>query len=341
MTLHSEGKRVFADGVHALRAFAAIAVVFYHCGATMALDKYQGMKNIESYTQGLDAGVDLFFVISGFVMALPLFKKRNVDIPRYFENRILRIYPLSILTACIFLGMGWAAMGRTPEVDDILSSILLLPNGTTSTPVVLWTLKQELLFYTLFALTFANRRAGLALLTLWGATSLFVTGSSPLMQWLFNAHNVQFLMGILAGYLFIERMPERGPARMIGGLGSFAFLGLALTYKTLELTPEVSSLVFGILGTAAVLGAASSKLRVPTALMFLGSASYSIYLIHFLLVSFGNKVAFKLGPAMPGVVTLVLVSSFAVVGGCFYYSVFEKRLESWRHTYLKWRDASN
>ena len=133
----------FVDGVHVLRAVAAIAVVMFHAGGSIGSEKYQNDPVIKTLTTGLDVGVDLFFVISGFVIALPFFLGKQRTPGAFVVNRALRILPLSILTACIFLGFGWALFGRVPGLETILSSVFLLPVPTSPTPIVLWTLKQR------------------------------------------------------------------------------------------------------------------------------------------------------------------------------------------------------
>ena len=65
--------------------------------------------------------------------------------------RLLRIYSMAGLTAVTFIGVNWTQFDKAPDIDTLLSSLLLLPSETPPVPVVLWTLKQELLFYAIFA----------------------------------------------------------------------------------------------------------------------------------------------------------------------------------------------
>jgi len=147
MPPHTYCSSEMLTGVHLLRAFAAISVVLYHCGGSIASEKYQSIAEIGSITRGLDAGVDIFFVISGFVISLPLFQRRKTCFKDWIGNRLLRIYPLAGLTALIYMLVNWVVFNRPPELASILSSVLLLPLEATPIPVVLWTLKQEILFY--------------------------------------------------------------------------------------------------------------------------------------------------------------------------------------------------
>jgi peptidoglycan/LPS O-acetylase OafA/YrhL len=339
MAQPSGSKAALIEGVHALRALAAISVVIFHAGGTIGLDKYQGLKNITSMTNGLDSGVDLFFVISGFVISLPFFLGRKVKIPMYIENRFLRIYPISALTACIFLGSGWLIYGRQPDLDTALSSILLLPNGTDPVPIVLWTLKQELLFYALFAVVFYRSNIGLPLLAAWGFLSLLVQHETAFMKWFFNAHNAQFLVGVIAAYLYVKHPISERSARQLGALSIGTFLFASYIVKLAELEEGMASILLGLLGASTVFGAACAKLSIPQSMMFLGTSSYSIYLIHFFFISLGNKTIIALLPNLPGIIALCILSASSIIFGCLYYMVFEKHLEAFRHSYLKWKSS--
>ncbi len=71
-------------------------------------------------------------------------------------------------------------------------------------PAVLWTLKQELLFYSIFSLVFFAPIFGFSVLGAWGLASSVVSGSSPILEWLFNVHNIQFMFGIAAAFIFVR-----------------------------------------------------------------------------------------------------------------------------------------
>ena len=70
--------------------------------------------------------------------------------------------------------------------------------------------------------------------------------------------------------------------------------------------------------------------RMPTLVMAIGTASYSIYLIHFLFISAGNKVLTRLLPDLPGIAALVLLVGLAGLGGYLYFLVAERPIERWR-----------
>lgn len=339
MSQTTAGKSRFVEGVHGLRAFAAIAVVVYHAGGSIGSDKYQSLKSVSDLTSGLDSGVDLFFVISGFVISLPYFLGRNTSIPFYLENRLLRIYPISIITACIFIASAYLMYGRAPNLDLLLSSILLLPNGTDPTPVVLWTLKQELLFYALFSVVFMRPVIGLTLVASWGFISPLLPHDTTFMNWFFNPHNVQFPLGVLAGYMFVNHPLSKSRARWLAAISMIVFILASYAHKSYELKLGLACLLLGLSGACAVLSSACAKIKIPQSIMFLGTASYSIYLIHYFFVSLGNKALIAVAPGLSGANALFLLTAFSTLGGCLYFIVFEKRLEAFRHRYLQWKSS--
>lgn len=339
MSKTSTEKSRFVEGVHGLRAFAAIAVIVYHAGGAVGSDKYQGLKSVSDLTFGLESGVDLFFVISGFVISLPYFLGRNTRISLYLENRLLRIYPISVLTACIFIASAWLINGRAPSLDLLLSSIFLLPNGTDPIPIVLWTLKQELLFYALFSVVFIRPVIGLALVAFWGFISPFLPHDTTFMNWFFSPHNVQFPLGILAGYLFVNHPLSKSRARWLAAVSMGVFILASYAHKSYGLVPGMACVLLGLSGACAVFGAACAKMKIPHSIMFLGTASYSIYLIHYFFISLGNKALMTVAPDLSGASALFVLSAFSTTGGCLYFIVFEKRLEAFRHRYLQWKSS--
>lgn len=320
----------FVDGVHALRAVAALAIVVYHAGGSIAAPKYQGITGVGLATNGLDVGVDLFFVISGFVIALPWVTGRRLSLGRYLTHRLLRIYPMAMATAAVYLVANVVLFGRDATAGELASSFLLMPNGVDPQPFVLWTLKQELLFYALFAVVLATGMPGLVLLAAWGVASLTVEGTGGIGRWLLSEHNVQFLFGVAACALWHRGRPRPGVAPVLLVAGGAGVLAAGYGADRIAWPAEVWAVLAGLASGAMVLGAAWASPRVPRPILFLGTASFSIYLIHYFFVSVGNKALTAVLPWLPGGGALILLSAFATLGGIGWYLVAERPLEAWR-----------
>ncbi|TNC71475.1 acyltransferase family protein [Rubellimicrobium roseum] len=315
-----------------LRGVAALMVVLFHAGALIGSDNYHGNQAIGSLTSGLNIGVDLFFVLSGFVISVPLFLGRTVPSPREFlVNRALRIYPLVALTALIFTASSTILSGKpfADNIDVLLSSALLVPYPKDPVPIVLWTLRQEMLFYLLFAVVLVSRRTGLIMIVGW-ATSSFLIGSS---HWLwgifFHPNNIQFAMGI--GTCFVcSRISISSALASV----AFALSGALLLVYALFWNEHTSVGMFnwgvgsaGILSSIVVGTAYFSSLLLGRSLLLLGKASFSIYLIHYFFISAVNKVLFGFRHFLPDVVSLVILFVLAVIGGVIFFLLFEKPLE--------------
>jgi peptidoglycan/LPS O-acetylase OafA/YrhL len=322
--------RTFVDGIQALRAIAAISIVFFHAGASISSQKYQGITGLTTWTGGLFSGVDLFFVISGFVISLPFFRGRVKPLRIYAESRLLRIYPLVFLTAGIFAISNWAMFARPLTVLKFASSFLLVPTSIDPTPIVLWTLKQELLFYSLFALVMLRPKLGLLMIALWGIGSVVAPKNTVFAGWFFHPQNVQFVFGMIAAAIFVYSPPRRFLATILAVVSFAAFTVFAYCRQQTPLDGSVYALVLGLTACGIILGIAAAQPRVPKLLLFLGQASFSIYLIHFFFVSVGNKILATKAPHLPGWVALIILSTFATLCGVAYYWVAERRFEDWR-----------
>jgi exopolysaccharide production protein ExoZ len=296
--------------IQVLRGIAACAVVVLH--AYPEVETRGGMAVRELGLAGYGAaGVDLFFVISGFIMATVA---QGRTARQFLGDRLWRIYPLWWVAVLPWLFM----LPRGPTF--VASSLTLWPiyAGGFYVPVlkVGWTLSFELLFYLGMTLAIATRAAvpiGLYALFMLGALTL----PSPMLHFVGNPMALEFLMGVL-----VARLPRRA------ALGWLTPLGLALLFVTRASTGDVEStldphfalgrvVAWGIPAALIVWGTLSiarlfehRRFDLPVAL---GDASYSIYLFH-PIVAYGFD--------LPGALRVVL----AIGMGWAVHVVVERRL---------------
>jgi exopolysaccharide production protein ExoZ len=256
--------------IQALRAIAACAVVVLH-----AYPDVHAPTGAAGYGA---AGVDLFFVISGFIMA-------NVSQGRtakaFLADRLWRIYPLWWVALVPWLFM----VPRGPTF--IASSLTLWPiyAGGYYVPVlkVGWTLSFELLFY--FGMTLALRTRAIVPLALYALALVgALTTRNPLLQFVGSPMALEFLMGVV-----IARLPRRSMAGLLVplGIGLFALsspavgdvessLGAYWTlWRALEWGCPAALIVWGALSVEPLFKHRSLDLPVA-----IGDASYSVYLFH-------------------------------------------------------------
>ena len=295
------GERFY--GVQALRFAAATAVVAAHAvdlaGTRLGLETLVGDGALADFGA---VGVDVFFVISGFVIATTARGQAGVDAAGAFLwRRFRRVAPIYwLLSAPILVGM---ARGGTLSADVAAATVLFWPfSGLEMTFPALgpgWTLCFEMLFYVAFGLAMAfGRRVGWGLVGAYGV--LLVAGcfvAAPVLRFWGAPIIVEFLLGV--GIAGIWRFMPRWAGPWAVGLG-LVVLGLTVVvgYGRVDgvealndpATGVARVLIWGLPSALLVFGAVRMERldrapgRVERAAAFMGDASYSIYLTHVLAI---------------------------------------------------------
>jgi peptidoglycan/LPS O-acetylase OafA/YrhL len=289
-------ERKFLPWVQALRAFAALCVAFHH----IAHDAIKGGGDPRGWLAGLervfpwDAGVDMFFVISGFVIvhaSAGLFGR--VDGPGIFlRRRLQRIVPLYWIMTTAFLAVLLA--GRGAIHGDIggpayvAASYLFIPwarpDGVVQPAFGLgWTLNYEMFFYLAFTpFVVLPRRAAVAgavclLAGLVAAGRFFGFGNVQLDFWS-DPIVLEFCAGMLAA-------PALAGLTLGGGQRlALVVLAAALLHCAMAAPPAWRAAAYGLPALALLAAAATARpaplTRSEAILARLGGASYALYLVH-------------------------------------------------------------
>jgi exopolysaccharide production protein ExoZ len=140
-------------GIQVLRGVAALLVVVYHGAILAEKPKYFNQEIFGGIFHAGYRGVDLFFVISGFIMMHTLVQNHNMKAQSFLVNRFLRIFipylPAFLGLTLVYLIIPSVAQGGIElNVSYYIYNLLLLPriDLTTYVPVVAWTLTHELIF---------------------------------------------------------------------------------------------------------------------------------------------------------------------------------------------------
>ena len=239
-----------------------------------------------------NAGVDLFFVISGFVMVYasePMFRRAGGPL-QFMTRRLIRIVPLYWLVTTLYLVMALAipAFEKSYSVASVVASYLFIPwprlDGIMQ-PLVGqgWTLNYEMFFYAIFAAAvLAPRRIAVALasgvlIVAVGAGQLYPPASPILAFWV-EPIVLEFVFGMVVGLAYREgfRLPK--PVALLTVLGGFALMYVAHGHFKSRL------LSLGLPAAVIVAGAAFGdfSLRSPAwrPIAVVGDASYALYLFH-------------------------------------------------------------
>ena len=306
-------------GIEAARGIAACLVVFYH--AARHMDAACHMPLLRRLFQSGHAGVDVFFVLSGFII---LFVHagdvgRPARLGHYAWRRFSRVIPVYwvalgfTLVLAAFAGHGWPAIGR------VLYSASLLPSWSEPLLGVAWTLQYELVFYAAFALLILDARAGLACFAVWLAgiaACAFGLIATPLPPSLLSTYNVEFFFGMGAA-LALRRWQVPG---WIGMLGSVLFAAACLAESTnvLDGYGRAARLAYGFPAALVVAGLAQARF-VWRGLSALGAASYSIYLFQFCLIG----AAWQVLRHADCDIGMPALSAAAIVGGILFSRTIE------------------
>jgi exopolysaccharide production protein ExoZ len=340
-TVPLTGSRRQYMSLQAGRGLAALLVVLHHVGLIVGHDpRLWNHSNIYRWMMGPRLGVVFFFVLSGMVILTAHWK--DIDCPSstriYLWKRFRRIYPIYwLVLAFVLVGQcisvnPQAAPLRNPFV--ILSNILLVHIHSSSLNLlVAWTLFHEVMFYTIFAVVILNKRLGSALLVLWLTTSLLNFGWTTLPENLCSPLHLLFGMGMVSAWFLRQRKIPRPGILFV--MGSLVFAGSMLYTGWIG---QVNLFVFlsAGLGTAlALLGAAaiekSQWLNIPRWADFLGEASYSIYLIHFPIITIFGRICFRLDSHLhwPVPFWMFLLLCIGTIAGCLLHIFIERPLLSW------------
>lgn len=310
--------------IQILRAVAALAVVIEH--GRGQLDYWTGTSLIHVTTNAFSAGVDLFFVISGFIITITAWDSfgRPDAITPFALRRLIRIGFLYWLITSIYVATGHYGL------DRVIGSYLLLPPHPIHVLEVAWTLTLEVMFYGLVAAALILPRA-LALPAIVAMLAGLTLTSLPAYS---NPLILEFVYGIVIAVAYQSGM--RFSAR--AGI-AFAVIALAAFVALNAYVPQLPrAAIWGgpaaLLLGAAALGPALPAIRFALFAAAIGDASYALYLIHTPVVRVISNLArltgidFKASPlaiAIYFVVALVAATGVALL----LYRYVEAPVLSW------------
>ncbi|MEH6419965.1 acyltransferase family protein [Pseudomonas sp. CGJS7] len=339
------------SSIQMLRAVAAMLVVLLHF-SQMEQHAGQGNALLPEFFRYAFGGVDLFFVISGFVMVTVARGRYQspAEARRFALRRAWRIFPIYWIYTCVLIAAIMVSRGipsATHDANEIVMSFLLLPQAKGPMLAVGWTLIHELYFYLVgaLAIAFVPERRVPAFLLGWGAltTAIYLLApvqTSPWLTVVASPLTWEFIAGAMIG-LYVHRFPK-ALAPGCAALGAVALLAsFAITRHIGELAGAgaLRALLYGPASALIVLGMAAWErhaggLRIPKFLTALGDASYSLYLSHSLII-FGVSRYWR-GGVTPWMHELSLIAAISacIVFSLISYRWLEKPMLAFGETYL-------
>ncbi|RYD22095.1 MAG: acyltransferase [Spirochaetia bacterium] len=323
------------DSVQYLRGLAALMVVLYH-----AFPQIERMGYALKGPVFLSAGVDIFFVISGFVMVYSTSRHPTRGGVAFLRDRILRIVPLywALSLAMVGLLVAVPSVAQTSKFDisHAIASFLFVPwlhpvaNKYWPMITVGWTLNYEMFFYLIFgaALCIARRRRplviGLSCLVL--VCIAAVPAVAP-VEGVLGFYTSSIILEFGFGMVLCEAFLRAPNCKSIYAwiMVILGFVGLTIP-NVRDLGPAGFSV--GIPALLIVTGFLFIPLDLKglwkTFAKTVGDASYSIYLSHYMVMSAFGQVWRKLMPHFPDDATAFAVVSVTVclsAGICVFWLV--------------------
>ncbi|MCV3212690.1 acyltransferase [Plectonema radiosum NIES-515] len=332
------------------RGLAAIMVILAHCdlifNQNLQKDFFGKIFNFGG------SGVDFFFVLSGFII-LYIHQSdigNRSKLKSFFIKRFTRIYPIYwvVLTLKLSASLFFAYDADTGKrnILEILKAFILFPQSreilSSSFLGVSWTLTFEIFFYIIFGLLIGLKpKLSFSIVSIWLLLTfthfigIFNLPKDGLMlNFIFNEHNLEFFLGCVAAYIVSKhKIPQE---MTLICLGAFLYTLGAINYyyKVVEISPVIS---FGIPSMLLVVGSTSLEMRkhvhVNEVLIYIGNASYSIYLMHGFAINNITKFILKVAPGITQNSLIlnilgIMIGGMGLIFGCAVYSYIEKPLIS-------------
>lgn len=330
------------EHIQSLRGLAALMVMLSHL---YTIDqKYNAYPLLpEGLLFGM-AGVDIFFVISGFIMVyitrqwtMPSIKR----IPEFLFARFTRIYPLYWLVSAalliVYLIRPDLVFSGSAAEPNLVKSFLLLPDNTLPLLEVGWTLIHEIGFYIIFAgLLILRKSLRLLGLLIWASiiiisVSTGLNDSSAFTRYLLSPLTLEFIAGGLVSWFFIK-----APARIFPWISTLALLSVFAAIITCYIIGDHNvifrhwprTLTFIVPASLIVFLLAlrdKNGNSCPKAFVKLGDWSYALYLTHILTLSLLGRIWSKFGLDSPllGFMAIILMTMAAIAVAGLTYKLFE------------------
>ena len=335
------------NGIQYLRAYAAILVVLNH---------FRNTDSLFSKTLGLDKiggfGVDIFFIISGFIMAYTLNEFSHTtnksESISFIKRRILRIYPIYLIILIpiiLFYFVKVFFKVTSASFYSVIGSILLIPDITNDsnyhmllTPA--WTLVYEMFFYLSLALVISlsgsKRICIITYSTILILTILIVNFfdlQGARLGWVSFWYMIgdPIFLDFVLGFL-LYKIQSTGFNINIPMFIMFPLLiVITIIAVYLEKMGLARIVCFGLTSFVIVsiftLSNAMKKSNNKQ-LLFLGAASYSIYIIHPLLFPLHKIFRDHFVEIAKNEVSDLLFAITAIVLGCFFYRYIEIKINN-------------
>lgn len=299
------------DQLTFLRFIAAIAIVIYHYGLSVA--PFHGSEISFLFKQA-NIGVSFFYILSGFVMMLAYAHKSPIDTKQFLWNRFVRIYPvyfLALIGVCLFFFYVQVPINGKDFILSLFCLQAWVPSAALSINKPGWSISVEALFYCVFPFIlhhFYAKKSSIPY-TLVGILVIFLLSqlgfhyflntypihtNQELHHFIYYfplLHINEFLVGTFCGWYFLkyQKASEHNYDILIAVLFSMIIMLLKFPLG-LQFHNGLMAVLFApLLITISANKGIITKLLNKKPLLFLGEISYGIYVWQYPVFIMGNK----------------------------------------------------
>lgn len=342
------------DSIQFLRAVAVLLVVFFH----YRFDLSYFITNSATLFFNGSIGVDLFFVISGFIIYFVTDNNKsgfNASISFIFK-RVIRVIPPYFIMTMVFVYFGGYS------IDNLMNSLLFLPSTTSEAPfygypslVVGWSLNYEIYFYLaafIGILAFKNKKwlfVTLGIMTII-ITPAIVKGNlllsstfnygikSAYLSMITNSIIIDFVFGVLCGWITKN---VTFSSKIVVSLSIISIFFFTAVYF-IGFRSEHGPILWGFASFMLVLSFVELEKKqliyIPKTMTAIGDISFSIYLIHIPVLVWSHYIFNNTYPLYSLEHKGIYISALSIIltclGSIVYYIVIEKGLCNALRSYL-------
>jgi peptidoglycan/LPS O-acetylase OafA/YrhL len=358
-TATSQSAPIQIDALTGIRGFAAFWVAFHHLLESRP-DGLLGMPVLNELSRGGWLAVDLFFVLSGFIMMHvhgEEFRSRSFSIERarrFIALRFIRIYPAHAVVLLLHVPLFFVAMALGMRLNPdafsttsfFLSAFMLngwgFP-GSVGWNVPSWSVSSEWFAYLTFPVLAllvwrVQRRqtAALVMIAILGTVTLIGGSYSDWRQFMLPPWGTlirvtsEFALGCLAYHFYHQPIGRR----LAEGLAQTAFAGvLAVSIFAASPVYNALTLVFFVLlviGLSRADGPFSRLLRTRP-FMYLGRISYSVYIVHALVLAVYARIIGRIagGDALTEFAIVAIYTALVILASHLLYTRVEDPARRW------------
>lgn len=349
------------DSLTSLRFFAAAMVVFSHLAFLQSSEiplvrgLYEGVFR-EGYM-----GVTFFFILSGFILSHSYTARltEGMTYRQFLATRVARIYPLHLLTLLIALPIALSSLVSGKRslsifLEGLIANLALLQAFSPISDIHFsmnapsWSISNEMFFYALFPILVFSR----SIYLFFAAAAIFITqqavgnisddNTTHFLVYVFPPSRIaDFTVGILLHRMFARTRPPA--AALATGFQVLSLTIFAVCVALKDLIPQharydlyyVPAMSLIIASFAWQQGIVSKGLSSGK-LVFLGNASFSLYLVHQLVIRYGEYIRVNVLKATGMWIEVVVAVLYVLLSLLFSAILFEYFENRAKRLVLKW-----